>query len=86
MMNEGMFKEAVDLLKNLNIRIHEPKLLEDIKKHNDTIDKEFTIKYDAISGDAITGYSAYVALEQWRTREYIRFYDKLSKTNEEFNI
>ena len=86
MMNQGMFKEAVELLKNLNIRIHDPKLLEEIKSHNNTIDKEFNIKYDAISGDALTGYGSYVALEHWKTSEYIRFYDKLSKKREEFNI
>lgn len=84
LMNEGGLDEAVELLKNLDIRVHDKETLEKIKQHNNTIDKEYQTKYAAITGDPIEGYNQVVMLKRWRTREYIRFYDQMSKTNAEF--
>lgn len=80
LIDEGNYDEAVELLKNLNTRIHDTQISTDINITTSDIDKQYTSNLMALSskaGDPYESFKNVLALKKWRSQQYLRFYDNL---------
>lgn len=82
LIDEGRFDMAVELLKNLKLRVHEKEAEEEIKKYEENHDTDLELKLkeindsdeDVLRKDAntMTEWSLYA-------KSYLDFYDKVCK-------
>ena len=80
LIDEGSYDEAVELLKNLNTRIHDTEISTNINMTTTDIDKQYTNNLMALSnkaGDPYESYKNALGLRKWRSQQYLRFYDNL---------
>jgi hypothetical protein len=91
MIDERDFERAVEIIKNLSMRIHDAVILNEIKSHDDNIDQTFIKNINAINSKVYTGDPVDIASQrnqdifmqrQWKAQEYVRFYDLLSREHE----
>jgi hypothetical protein len=80
MIDEGSYDEAVELLKNLNQRIHDTETSVNINTTTTDIDKQYTANLMSLAnkaGDPYESFKNALALKKWRSQQYLRFYDNL---------
>lgn len=85
LIDEGRYDLAVELLKNMKLRVHEKEAEEEIKKFEEEKDARLEIRLkeikdsedDVLRKDANTG-------EEWGqyAKDYLNFYDRLSKRHD----
>ena len=80
LIDEGRYDEAVELLKNLDMRIHDEKTDTKIKTVADDIEKQYVANIISISNKASDPFESFknaLSLKKWRAQQYLRFYDNL---------
>jgi len=80
LIDEGHYDEAVDVLKNLDTRIHDTGISTNINTTVSDIEKQYTASMISISnkaGDPFESFKSALALKKWRSQQYLRFYDNL---------
>lgn len=85
LIDEGRFDEAVELLRNLDTRIHDPSIRTNINTTSSDIEKQYTTNLASLSakaGDPYDSFKNAISLRKWRSQEYLRFYDSLLKKHE----
>lgn len=85
LIDDGQYDEAVELLKNLNTRIHDTSISTNIHVITGDIDKQYQgnlVSLSSKAGDPYESFRNALALKKWRSQEYLRFYDNLLIKNE----
>ena len=80
LIDEGRYDEAVEILKNLDMRIHDTGIATNINTTASDIEKQYTSNLVSISnkaGDPFESFKSALALKKWRAQQYLRFYDNL---------
>ena len=80
MIDEGNYDDAVEILKNLNNRIHDTSIITNIKMTNEEIDKQKKASLASIStkmGDPYENFKSALLLKKNRAENFLRFYDNL---------
>ena len=85
LIDEGNYDEAIEVLKNLDSRIHDTTVATNIHTTISDIDKQYQTNLIAISsklGDPYENYIAALKLKKWKSQQYLRFYDNLLMKHE----
>ena len=85
LIDEQRYDDAVEILKNLDIRIHDTSIRTNISMIANDIEKQYTTNLVSLSnkaGDPYDNFKSALALKKWRSQEYLRFYDQLLKKHE----
>ena len=80
LIDDGQYDESVELLKNLNTRIHDTEINTNINMTTTDIEKQYTNNLMALSskaGDPYDNFKNALTLKKWRAQQYLRFYDNL---------
>lgn len=80
LIDEGQYDEAVELLKNLNNRIHDVSIITNVKVTTADIDKQYQSNLVALStkaGDPYEVFRSALLLKKNKAENYLRFYDNL---------
>lgn len=84
LIDEGRYIMAVELLKNIKLRVHEKEAENEIKKYEEEKDARLEIRIREIkdSEDDVLRKDANT-MEEWNqyAKSYLNFYDKLAKKN-----
>lgn len=85
LIDEGQYDEAVELLKNLDTRIHDTSISTNISLTIGDIEKQYTANLISIAnkaGDPYENFKNAMVLKKWRSQQYLRFYDNLLMKHE----
>ena len=82
LLDQGQLKEALDVTKNIKIRIQDKNLLGEITDKENHIEIEYSNKFKSIDGDPVTQSGKLFELNMWRAKEYINYYDRVIRTHE----
>ena len=80
MIDEGNYDDAVEILKNLNNRIHDTSIITNINTTTTEIDKQYKAGLASVStkmGDPYENFKSALGLKRNRAENYLRFYDNL---------
>jgi hypothetical protein len=73
------FDEAVRQLKSIKLRVNDDGFLGRMTKKENDIDQEYHLRYKNISAnDDVEMLNKIMELKDWRTKEYLVFYDRIS--------
>lgn len=85
LIDQGEYEQAVNVLKNIKLRIHDNSLEKTIKEFETKYDNELKKKINTLNQaykDAITEVGEEAGIAESYAKAYINFYDKLSKEHE----
>ena len=76
------FDEAIRQLQSIKLRVNDGGILGRMQQKENEIDKEYQTKYNNIknnSTDDIEFLNKLMELKDWRSKEYLVFYDRIGK-------
>ena len=82
LLDQGQLGEALQLIKNIKIRIQDKNLLGEITDKENHIEIEYSNKMKTLNGDPVSISGKLFELNLWRIKEYINFYDRVIRTHE----
>ncbi len=85
MIDDRRYDEAVELLKNLDTRIHDTGIRTNIEMTSNEIENKYKSNLTNLiskANDPEEGYLSKMGLKKWRSQEYLRFYDQLLKKHD----
>ena len=85
LIKQGVYEQSVSQLKDIKLRVHEPKVVEEIKNFEEEHDKKLEERLKSIDGsnnDPLRKQSDAIEQIAKYARSYLSFYDKLRKDYE----
>jgi len=85
LIDEGQYDQAIELIQNLDTRIHDNELLIKLNQHKQETEKEYQTRYHSISmksGDPYQSFIDVQGLKKWRSQEYLKFYDNMLREHD----
>lgn len=82
LIDDGQYADAVDIAKNLKLRIHDKAVLDKINEFEISCDNEWHKKLDSIDKSSVNPLDKTkprIKAHAERAKNYLRFYDWLSK-------